>query len=284
MPIRDLVGKNIALAGTFSTLLRATARELLTAAGATVSDGVLPTTDLVFFGLNGERLVEKAKSQGTPVLDERELRALLIAAGQLPGPQSSPVADPDEMRKVVEELYVFVEALLRRDDIRVGVSVFGRPTGTAELDKLRSQQVPLDLIQLHREVNGIHIEWRFVEPPGGGCLRIPAISRLSRFKGDRSHHMGFGAHREAMLFDEITPEGGTWLVRDKGSEDGTLYFASRGRGREGVIPARSIVEYLREAIAHGLVPYWPRCFRPSQNVSYAKQEQEIERFRAAPGA
>ena len=46
------------------------------------------------------------------------------------------------MRKVVEELYVFVEALLRRDDIRVGVSVFGRPTGTAELDELRSQQVP----------------------------------------------------------------------------------------------------------------------------------------------
>jgi len=95
--------------------------------------------------------------------------------------------------------------------------------------------------------------------------------------------MGFGAGREAMLFDENTPEGNTWLVRDKGSEDGTLYFASAGEGKEGVMAAGSIVEYLRKAMANGLVPYWPRCFRTSQVVSYAEQEQEIERFRAPPG-
>lgn len=149
MQTSDLVGKNVVLAGTFSTMVRATAQKLLTAAGAIVGTGVTPTTDLVFLGYNGERLAEKARSQGTAVMDELEMRALLVAAGQLPGPRKEPVADPAEMRRVVEELWTFLEALARREDIRVGVAVLGRPAGTYELDQLRVQRVPTDLVQLY---------------------------------------------------------------------------------------------------------------------------------------
>jgi len=283
MQTSDLVGKNVVLAGTLSTMLRATAQKLLTAAGAIVGTGVTPTTDLVFLGYNGERLAEKARSQGTAVMDELEMRALLVAAGQLPGPRKEPVADPAEMRRVVEELWTFLEALAQREDIRVGVAVLGRPAGTYELDQLRVQRVPTDLVQLYAEVDGVHIEWRFVDPPGGGCMRIPAISQWSRFTTDEGHYMNFGDDQEAMLFDEITPEGSTWLVRDTGSEGGTLRFASAAEGQDSVMVAVSIVDYLRKAMENGLVPYWPRCFKPSRYVSYADEERAIERFRAPAG-
>ncbi|MCA9638967.1 MAG: hypothetical protein KC420_23225, partial [Myxococcales bacterium] len=89
---------------------------------------------------------------------------------------------------------------------------------------------------------------------------------------------------EALLLDEITPEGNTWIVRDRGAkgDDFEIIFASAAEGADGVIAASSIAEYLRAAMASGFVAYWPRCFRPSPYVSYAEQEAEVTRFCAPP--
>lgn len=294
MQATDLEGKNIAafagkvvaLAGNFSTMLRTRAKELLTEAGATVVNGVTPTTDLVIYGMLGERLVEMAKSQGIALMDESEMLAILKAAkaGVQPAEPAEPAVDPAEMSRVVAELRAFVQALKRRKDITVEKAVLGRKASKAKLDQLRAHRIPAELIELYAEVDGVHIEWRFVEPHGGGCMRIPEISRWSCFTADDGHNMNFGAEYEALLLDEITPEGSTWLVRTRGSAGGTIRFASVGEGEDGVIVSASIPDYLRQAMHSGLVPYWPRCFTPSRSVSYESEERAIERFRAAPVA
>ncbi len=287
--VTAFAGKVVALAGIFSTMLRAKAQELLTAAGATVVNGVTPTTNLLIYGMLAERLIEKATSQGVALMEESEMLAI-FKAGKAKPAEAKPAeakpaeasADPAEMIRVVAELRAFVQALKRRKDITVEKAVLGRKASKAKLDQLRANRVPDELVELYAEVDGVHVEWRFTEPPGGGCMRIPEISQWSRFTGDDGHNMNFGAEYEAMLFDEITPEGSTWLVRTKGREGAMIRFASVAEGEDGVIAASSIADYLREAMRCGLVPYWPRCFRPSGDVSYAEQQQAIERFRAPP--
>lgn len=281
--VAAFAGKVVALAGKFSTMLRTRAQELLTEAGATVVNGVTPTTNLVIYGMLAERLIEQAKSQGVALMDESEMLAIL-KAGKAEAKPAEASADPAEMSRVVAELRAFVQALKRRKDITVEKAVLGRKASKAKLDQLRAHRVPADLIGLYAEVDGVHIEWRFVAPPGIGCMRIPEISQWSRFTADDGHNMNFGDDYEAMLFDEITPEGSAWMVRTKGTEGETIQFASVGEGEDGVIVASSIPDYLRKAMESGLVPYWPRCFTPSGDVSYADEERAIQRFRAPPVA
>ncbi len=71
-------------------------------------------------------------------------------------------------------------------------------------------------------------------------------------------------------------------MREKKSGAVRLVFASAAEGSDGVGPAGSIAAYLRAAIEHGFVYYWPRCFRQNRYVSYAEQEAAVERFRARP--
>ncbi|MBA3547082.1 MAG: hypothetical protein H0T76_11410 [Nannocystis sp.] len=281
--VSAFAGKVVALAGRFSTMLRARAQELLTEAGATVVNGVTPTTNLVIYGdMQAERLIETAKSQGVALMDESEMLAI-FRAGKAEAKPAEASVDPTEMSRVVAELRAFIQALKRRKDITVEKAVLGRKASNAKLDQLRALRVPDQLVELYAEHDGVHVEWRFTEPPGIGCMRIPAVTQWTRFTGDDSHYMNFGDEYEALLLDEITPEGSTWLVRtrEKGAH-AMIRFASAAEGEDGVIAANSIADYLREAMRCGFVPYWPRCFRPSGNVSYAEQELAIERFRAPP--
>lgn len=194
--------------------------------------------------------------------------------------KDSPVTD---IVSAVAELRAFIAALKRRPDVTVTVAQVGRKASQRELAALRLQpNFPAALIDLYAEMNGVHVEWHFIEPPGGGCLRIPPLTQWTRFTGDDEHYMNFGQDHEALLLDEIQPEGGTWLVRNKKSGQVQLVFASAAEGADGISPADSIVDYLKAATRHGFVHYWPRCFQGSVQVSYADQETALERFRAAP--
>jgi hypothetical protein len=186
------------------------------------------------------------------------------------------------IRDAVNELRSFVAALQAREDIEVTHAEFGGPASAEQLASLAEARVPRELVELFAIVNGIHVEWRFREPDGEGCMRIPPAGDWSTFVGDDESYMDFGDHREALLLDEVTAEGSTWLVRRQGSAAEApfeIIFASAGEGDEGVVAAGSIAEYLRLAMASGFVPYWPRCFRPHRYVSYAAQERIVTRFR-----
>jgi hypothetical protein len=189
-----------------------------------------------------------------------------------------------EITKVVAELRAFVAALQQRPDILIEHATLGGPAGAAELDQLRAANFPAELIELYGELDGIHVEWRFIEPSGGGNLRLPPITQWTRFRDDDSTYMGFGDDKEALLFDEITAEGGTWLVRDKGGHAVEIIFASAAEGSEGIVAAGSIAAYLRAAMTNGFGHYWPRCFKHHPYVSYAEQEQAVARFQATPVA
>ncbi len=290
-PVPAFVGKVVALTGTFTTMTRAEAQKLLAEAGATVASGVTRATNLLIHGDNAGSKLDKASGLGVALMTEAEMVALLRAGGagaeQLAGASeklAAAAAAATAMTGVVAELRAFVQALRRRKDIVVERATLGRKASSASLARLRALQVPPEMVDLYAEVDGVHIEWRFAEPPGGGTMRIPAVSQWTRFTGDDSHYMNFGDEYEALLFDEITAEGNTWLVRGKGSTGGRLRFASAAEGDDAVTPAPSIAEYLRKAMQAGLAPYWPRCFQPRGRVSYAEQERIIERFRATPVA
>ncbi|HVH97270.1 MAG TPA: BRCT domain-containing protein [Enhygromyxa sp.] len=296
MEAKDIEGKTVVLTGKFEQLKRAEAEAALARLGAKVSGSISKNTDILFAGEKAGSKLAKAESLGVAIHDEATLVALLegvsteqgeAAASDKPAkPAASkkPAPAATEMSKVAAELREFVKALKKRKDITITVSSIGRKADKGTRNWLRSEKIPEELIEFYGEFNGFHLEWSFIEPPGGGCIRIPPITQWTRFTGDDNTYMNFGDDREALLLDEITAEGGTWLVRDKGTADtrATIIFASAAEGRDGVIAASSIVEYLRKAMENGFAPYWPRCFRPSKYVSYATQEQIIERFKAPP--
>jgi BRCT domain type II-containing protein len=290
-PVAAFSGKSIALTGKFTTMTRAAAKKVLTEAGATVGSGVSKKTDLLIHGEDAGSKLDKAESLGVAVMTEAAMVELLQAGGagaaELAGADAKLAAKAaedatgGEIKAAVAELREFVRALKRRKDIHVSIAKLGRKAGKAKLEDLRHFKMPPALIDLYAEIDGIHVEWRFIEPSGGGCMRVPPVSQWTRFTRDKDHYMGFGDDREALLFDEITPEGTTWIVRDRKAKGDNfeIIFASAAEGADGVIAASSIPEYLRAAMAHGFVAYWPRCFKPSPHVSYAEQEGEVTRFR-----
>jgi hypothetical protein len=189
------------------------------------------------------------------------------------------------LRDAVHDLRAFVETLRARPDIELRRATLGPPADAATLEQLAAAKLPRALIELFELVDGVHIEWRFIEPDGEGSMRIPSASQWTRFVGDDQSYMNFGDEYEALLLDEITPEGTTWLRRAAAAVAEApfdIVFASAAEGRDGVIAAESIEAYLRSAIESGLVPYWPRCFKPNRYVSYATQERWVTRFRAPP--
>jgi BRCT domain type II-containing protein len=294
-PVAGFAGKTIVLTGTFTTMKRAEAEKLLREAGATIGSGISKSTDLLIYGDKAGSKLDKATSLGITLMTEAEMVAQLTAGGagatQLAGAseklakkQAEDAANATEMTTVAAELRAFVQGLKKRKDITVTVAELGRKAGKAKLAQLRARDVPEELIELYAEMDGIHVEWRFVEPPGGGCIRVPPVTQWTRFTDDDSHYMNFGDGLEALLLDEITPEGTTYLVRPKAGKNRktTIIFASAAEGSDGVTAAQSIPEYLRKAMENGFVPYWPRCFRDNPYVSYAQQELEIERFKADP--
>lgn len=282
-------GKTVVLTGKLVTMTRSEAKKVLVEAGAKVTGSVSKNTDLLIHGENAGSKLQKALSLDVEVMTEHEMVAILSEVGagaeELAGAQeqlaeaaAQKAAEATEMTKVAQELREFVAYLEKRPDIRVRVADVGRKAAKADVDRVRSMH--RELGDFFAEMNGIRLEWEFVEPPGGGSMRVSPISQYTRFENDDVYYMGFGDHRESMLLDEITPEGGTWLVRDKGSKEAEIIFASAAEGADGIVAASSLAEYFRKAIEHGSVPYWPRCFTDSPYVSYAAQEEAVRRFQA----
>ena len=297
--VPGLTGKAVVLTGTFVLMKRAEAERLLKEAGADVRGTVGKTTDVLVHGADAGSKLDAARRHGVALMTEAEMVALLTAAGiggglldgaaeKLARKAAEEAAAATEMTQVVAELRAFVDALRRRKDITVTVAELGRKAGQAKLHQLRGIRAPQELVDFYAEMDGVHIEWRFVEPSGIGCMRVPPVTEWTRFTGDDEHYMNFGEDREALLLDEIQPEGSTWLVRSNEAAPGSgprparIVFASAAEGADGVTAASSLAAYFRAAMQHGLVPYWPRCFRPSPYVSYAEQEEAVRRFQAAP--
>ncbi|MGE0350178.1 NAD-dependent DNA ligase LigA [Hydrogenophaga sp.] len=76
---QPLAGKTFVLTGTFPSLSRDQARDLLEAAGAKVAGSVSKKTDYVVAGAEAGSKLEKAQSLGVAVLDEAGMLALLNA-------------------------------------------------------------------------------------------------------------------------------------------------------------------------------------------------------------
>jgi BRCT domain type II-containing protein len=224
-PVEAFRGKTIVLTGTFTTMKRAEAEKILREAGATIGSSVGKKTDLLVHGDDAGSKLDKAVSLGVALMTEAEMVALLTASGggaaQLAGASeklAEAAADATEMSKVAAELRAFVQALKKRKDIQVTVAEIGRKAGKAKLGQLEYSKIPEQLIELYAELDGVHVEWRFIEPSGGGCIRVPPVSQWTVFGDDDKHYMNFGDDREALLLDEITPEGGTWVVRKVGAK------------------------------------------------------------------
>ena len=81
---QPLAGKTFVLTGTFPTLSRDEAKDLLESAGAKVAGSVSKKTDYVVAGAEAGSKLEKAKSLGVAVIDETEMRNLLNGSSDAP--------------------------------------------------------------------------------------------------------------------------------------------------------------------------------------------------------
>lgn len=86
---KPLAGKTFVLTGTFPTLSRDAAKDLLEAAGAKVAGSVSKKTDYVVAGAEAGSKLDKATSLGVAVIDEAALLALLQAASTTEGNAAS---------------------------------------------------------------------------------------------------------------------------------------------------------------------------------------------------
>ena len=78
---QPLAGKTFVLTGTFPTLKREQAKEMLEAAGAKVAGSVSKKTDYVVAGEEAGSKLDKARELGVAVIDEAGMLALLAAEG-----------------------------------------------------------------------------------------------------------------------------------------------------------------------------------------------------------
>lgn len=78
---QPLAGKTFVLTGTFPTLLREQAKEMLEAAGAKVAGSVSKKTDYVVAGEEAGSKLDKARELGVAVIDEAEMLRLLPGNG-----------------------------------------------------------------------------------------------------------------------------------------------------------------------------------------------------------
>ncbi len=74
---QPLLGKTFVLTGTFPTLKRDEAKELLEAAGAKVAGSVSKKTDYLVAGADAGSKLQKAAELGVPVVDEEQLLAMI---------------------------------------------------------------------------------------------------------------------------------------------------------------------------------------------------------------
>ncbi|MDG4787093.1 hypothetical protein O7626_14340 [Micromonospora sp. WMMD1102] len=186
------------------------------------------------------------------------------------------------------ELREFITELQCRPDIRVEVAEVGGPAAPEKLAALRAGEgIPEELVAFHAEMDGVHVEWEFIEPPGGGCIRIAPTSEWDRFRGDDENSTQFGEDCTALLLDEITPEGTVWLLRS-GDDDVRIVFADDDRQNAGDV-ADSIAEYLRMAMRHGFAHYWPVYADDENDPDHDPSappddefEEAIRRFQSTP--
>jgi DNA ligase (NAD+) len=76
-PLKRLAGKTFVLTGTFPTLSRDQAKDLLEAAGAKVAGSVSKKTSYVVAGTEAGSKLDKAQELGVPVLDEAGMLEML---------------------------------------------------------------------------------------------------------------------------------------------------------------------------------------------------------------
>jgi DNA ligase (NAD+) len=74
---QPLLGKTFVLTGSFPTLKRDEAKDMLEAAGAKVAGSVSKKTDYVVAGEDAGSKLEKARALGVAVIDEAQMLALL---------------------------------------------------------------------------------------------------------------------------------------------------------------------------------------------------------------
>lgn len=142
-----------------------------------------------------------------------------------------------------------------------------------------------ELAAFYEHINGVDIAWRFREMPyGSGAICVRRLDELFAFREEDEEHQ-FGSDQVAFSFDlheYDDAEEWTWFVRNRETGASRLVYAdARYESESAHELATTIPDYLRRAMDHGGVGYWPACFRET-GLDYGHAEHAVRRFRAPP--
>lgn len=286
-------GKTVVLTGTFATMKRSVAEQILKGAGAKVGSSVSAKTDFLIHGEDAGSKLHKAKSLGVATMTESEMVAKFVSSGDVPkellGAEekiAAKKADQDNRMAGVREtiakvneaqlarfglpigqlLLCWLRVFSKRPDVHVVKSELGAPAESSTLLSFYGR-VPPHILALFSDIGSVHFWWVFQQYKHaikdrsegfyGGRINLLGLSRLD-FYPRPSDHDWVDYAAEAM-FDSLQAEGSTMLSYDPDEKptDALLVFDDANDCERYVMG--NALEYFTPGARRGFVWYWQRA-------------------------
>lgn len=286
-------GKTIVLTGTFVTMKRSVAEQVLREAGANVAGTVSAKVDLVIHGEDAGSKLSKANSLGIAILTEDEMVARLRGAGAGAAPLQDAAkklaakAQEDaaklggvhaRIRPVNESeiakwglpigqlLVRYLRLFAQRPDIHVRTNVVGAPASAGTLSKAEIK-VPAFALALAATVDRLHFCWVFKDKIGemegvsegynGGRINLRGLKDFRWY--DRPRDWNWCSFKAQAMWDDLQAEGSTMISYDPGEQPTEAILVFDDANDVERFPMGTAAEYLTEGAKRGFTWYWQRA-------------------------
>lgn len=305
-------GKVVVLTGTFVTMKRSEAQNILKQAGATIGSGVTKKTDYLIYGDKAGSKLSKAQSLGTSLMTEAELVDMLnqvsVGSDALAGAaEKIAKANAEEARRMKkvnklidavneeqrkrwgatlpELLLLYFKLFSQRPDVHVYTYNIGRPTPNNTLRNLE-KHVPPELLALHQVFGAVEFNWCFEEHKSerhnysegynGGRLNLVGLERF-RWYSIPDWRKEYDDYEYEAMFDDFVAEGTAVFSLDKGDKrtEATLIFDNANDCERHYLG--KMESYLTEGAQSGFVWYWQMGGGGADNFLGDLQESSFPR-------
>jgi hypothetical protein len=286
-------GKTVVLTGTFVTMKRSVAEQVLRDAGANVAGSVSAKTDLVIHGEDAGSKLSKAASLGVATMTEHEMVARLSGAGaggaHLEGAAEKLEAQKQKgdkklagVRALIDSvngpeiekwgmpigplLVRYLRLFAQRPDIHVRTNLIGAPATSSTLLKVETK-VPPFALAVAEVIDRLHFCWVFKdkmaemegssEGYNGGRINLRGLKDFRWY--DRPRDWDWCSFKAQSMWDDLQAEGSTMISYDPGEKPVEAILVFDDANDVERFPMGTATEYLTEGAKRGFTWYWQRA-------------------------